>query len=136
MIVIRSEDVADTARHVAGSGWDSKRMIVAADGMGYSVHETRVHEGTESHLHYKNHLETNYCIAGEGEVVDVATGETFAIRPGTIYALDKHDEHIIRATTGDLHLVCVFNPPVAGTETHNDEGGYDAAPANPENPAR
>lgn len=125
MIVIRSEDVANTARHVSGPGWDSKRMIVKADGMGYSVHETRVHAGTESRLHYQHHLETNYCVAGEGEVVNIATGETHQIRPGTIYALDQHDDHIIRATQGDLHLVCVFNPPVAGTETHNADGGYE-----------
>ncbi|HEY0517997.1 MAG TPA: ectoine synthase [Ilumatobacteraceae bacterium] len=127
MIIVRSDDIANTDRHVSGPGWDSKRMIVKADGMGYSVHETRIFEGTESHLHYKNHLETNYCLAGEGEVVDVATGETFAIVPGTIYALDQHDEHIVRATNGDLHLVCVFNPPVAGTETHNADGGYEPA---------
>ncbi|MCU1400853.1 MAG: ectC [Acidimicrobiales bacterium] len=126
MIVIRSEDVANTARHVSGDNWDSKRMIVKDDGMGYSVHETRILEGTESRLHYEQHYETNYCYAGEGEVVDMATGETYAIRPGTIYALDQHDDHIVRATKGDLHLVCVFNPPVAGTETHNATGGYDA----------
>ena len=111
MIIVRSEDIANTARHVSGPGWDSKRMIVEADGMGYSVHETRILEGAESHLHYKHHLET--------------TGETFQIRPGTIYALDQHDEHVLRATNGDLHLVCVFNPPVQGTETHNADGGYE-----------
>ena len=125
MIIVRSEDIANTSRHVSGPGWDSKRMIVKGDGMGYSVHETRVIEGSESRLHYLHHLETNYCIAGEGEVVDVATGQTHQIRPGTIYALDQHDEHILRATKGDLHLVCVFNPPVTGTETHNADGGYE-----------
>ena len=66
MIIVRSQDIANTSRHVSGPGWDSKRMIVKSDGMGYSVHETRILEGTESHLHYKHHLETNYCIAGEG----------------------------------------------------------------------
>jgi len=126
MIVITSEEVANTARHVHGPNWDSKRMIVKADGMGYSVHETRIEEGTESRMRYEHHLETNYCYAGEGEVVDCATGQVFPIRPGTIYALDKHDEHILRATRGDLRLVCVFNPPVTGTENHNPTGGYDA----------
>ena len=89
MIIVRSEDIANTARHVSGPGWDSKRMIVKGDGMGYSVHETTIVEGSESHMQYKNHLETNYCVAGEGEVVDGATGETHQIRPGTIYALDQ-----------------------------------------------
>ena len=125
MIVIRSYDVANTARHVSGPGWDSKRMIVKGDGMGYSVHETRVVEGSVQHLHYKNHYETNYCYSGEGEVEDVATGKVYPLRPGTIYALDQHDEHIVRAIKGDLLLICIFNPPVTGTETHNADGGYD-----------
>ena len=127
MIVITSEEVANTKRHVFGPGWDSKRMIVKADGVGYSVHETRLVEGSVQHLQYKNHYETNYCYAGEGTVENVATGEVFPIKPGTIYALDQHDEHIVRAINGDLHLVCIFNPPVIGTETHNDEHGYDLA---------
>jgi L-ectoine synthase len=128
MIVIRSEDVADTLRHASGPGWDSKRMLVQQDGVGFSVHETRVHEGAELHLHYKNHFEANYCTAGEGEVVDVATGEAHPIRPGTLYVLNLHDQHILRATKGDLHLVCVFNPPLGGMETHQPDGSY-ALPA-------
>lgn len=67
---------------------------------------------------------TNYCYAGEGEVVDLATGVTHALRPGTLYALDRHDAHILRATRGDLRLVCVFNPPLAGDETHDASGSY------------
>jgi len=128
MIVVRSEDIADTPRHASGPGWDSKRMLVKQDGVGYSVHETRVHEGAELHLHYKNHFEANYCTAGEGEVVDVATGQAHPIRPGTLYVLNRHDQHILRATKGDLHLVCIFNPPLTGMETHQPDGSY-ALPA-------
>jgi L-ectoine synthase len=72
-------------------------------------------------------LETNYCVGGEGEGVEVATGKTFPIRPGTVYALDKNDAHILRATRGDLKLVCVFFPALTGTETHRPDGSY--APA-------
>ena len=50
-------------------------------------------------MEYKHHLETNYCVSGEGEVEDLATGQVFQIRPGTVYALDKHDAHIMRART-------------------------------------
>lgn len=124
MIVINAKQLIDTERHVRGPGWESTRMIVQQDGVGYSVHETRVHEGAELRLHYKHHYETNYCFEGEGEVVDVASGTRHPIGPGTIYALDKHDEHILRATKGDLRLVCVFNPPLAGTETHRPDGSY------------
>lgn len=128
MIVIHADDLTNTERHASGPGWESRRMIVKQDGIGYSVHETRVFEGAELHLHYKHHYEANYCLSGEGEVLDVATGATHAIRPGSLYALDKNDKHILRATRGDLRLVCVFNPPLTGQETHNPDGSY-ALPA-------
>jgi L-ectoine synthase len=127
MIVIHSQDLTDTERHARGPGWESRRMIVKRDGVGYSVHETRVFEGAELHLHYKHHYEANYCMEGEGEVLDVATGERHAIRPGTLYALNLNDQHVLRATKGDLRLVCVFNPPLSGTETHRADGSYAEA---------
>ncbi|MFA5664915.1 ectoine synthase [Castellaniella sp.] len=124
MIIRTAKDVEGTPRAASGPGWRSARLIVEQDGLGYSVHETVVLEGSELHLEYKNHFETNYCYAGEGEVVDLATGVTHALRPGTLYALDRHDAHILRATRGDLRLVCVFNPPLAGDETHDASGSY------------
>jgi L-ectoine synthase len=127
MIVRTLEDIIGTDRDVSGPGWLSRRLILRSDGMGASVHDTTVKEGSEQRLHYKHHFETNYCVGGEGEVVDVATGKTYPIRPGTVYALDKNDEHILRATKGDLKLVCVFTPPLTGTETHRPDGSY--APA-------
>src|ERR1700752_4355637 len=127
MIVRTLEDIIGTERDVSGPGWLSRRLILRSDGMGCSVHDTTVKEGSEQRLCYKHHFETNYCVGGEGEVVDVATGKTYPIRPGTVYALDQHDEHILRATKGDLKLVCVFPPPLTGTETHRPDGSY--APA-------
>jgi L-ectoine synthase len=124
MIVVTSAEIAGTPRDVSGPGWESRRMIVREHGMGHSVHETRVKEGAELHLHYKNHFETNYCLAGEGEVEHVETGRVFAIRAGTIYALNENDRHILRATKGDLMLVCVFTPPLAGDEVHQKDGSY------------
>ena len=124
MIVRNLEDIIGTERDVSGPGWRSRRLVLRGDGMGCSVHDTIVKEGAELRLHYRDHLETNYCIGGEGEVVELATGRSFAIRPGTVYALDKHDAHILRATRGDLKLVCVFVPPLAGGETHRPDGSY------------
>jgi hypothetical protein len=46
---------------------------------------------------------------------------------GMVYALDKNDAHILRATRGDLKLVCVFFPALTGSETHRPDGSY--APA-------
>ncbi|MBP2562491.1 L-ectoine synthase [Neorhizobium galegae] len=126
MIVRHIDDLRNTEQFVSTDKFTSTRLIIKADGMGYSVHHTLVQEGTEIPCHYKDHLETNYCIAGEGEVLDVETGAVHQIRIGTMYALNKHDEHVLRATKGTLHLICVFNPALAGAERHNPDGGYDA----------
>jgi L-ectoine synthase len=126
MIVRTLDEIIGTARHVSGEGWESRRILLRTDRMGFSLHDTIVKEGTEQRLHYKHHLEANYCIAGRGEVVDVKTGKTFAIGPGTLYALDQNDEHILRAIGGDLRLVCVFNPALTGQETHQADGSYAA----------
>jgi L-ectoine synthase len=124
-VIVRTlDEIAGTARDVAGEGWQSRRILLKSDGMGFSLHDTIVRQGTEQRLHYKHHLEANYCISGRGEVVDVKTGKTYPIVPGTLYALDRNDEHILRALDGDLRLVCVFNPPLSGEEKHRADGSY------------
>lgn len=97
----------------------SRRFLVQADGMGYTLTDTIVNAGTTSHLQYRNHLEACYCIAGRGEVVD-EVGRSLPIEPGTMYALDRHDAHLLVAGPDeDLRLVCVFAPALLGTERHS-----------------
>lgn len=124
MIVRTLDEVISGPNHASGPGWESRRILLKADGMGFSLHDTLVKEGEELHLEYKHHLEANYCIEGEGEVTEIATGRTWPIRPGTLYALDRNDAHVLRATKGNLRLVCVFNPPLSGTERHQADGSY------------
>tara|TARA_R100001039_G_scaffold37191_2_gene35173 strand:- start:5 stop:313 length:309 start_codon:yes stop_codon:yes gene_type:complete len=101
-------------------------MLLADDNMGFSFHITTIFADTETHMHYKNHLESVYCISGKGEIKDLATGQTHAITPGTLYVLDKHDKHILYAHE-ELSLACVFNPPVTGREVHDADGAYPAS---------
>lgn len=96
----------------------SRRFLVAADGMGYTVTDTIVRAGTKSRIEYRNHLEACYCIEGSGEVVD-ADGTSHPIVPGTLYALDQHDPHdLVASSQEDLRLVCVFSPALRGDEAH------------------
>jgi L-ectoine synthase len=93
--------------------------------MGFTVCHTVVRAGSESRLHYIRHFEACYCIAGAGEVEDMS-GTVHRIEPGTIYVLDEHDEHFLRAdAANDMVLVSVFNPPLKGTERHvlGQDGG-------------
>jgi L-ectoine synthase len=128
MIVVHLEDVLGTEAEVDTEGWTSRRLIYRDAGMGYSVNDTVIKPGAELEMEYRNHLETVYCIEGEGEIVDLATGRTHAIRPGTLYALNNHDRHVLRANKGThMRMVCVFNPPLTGREVHDATGAYALA---------
>jgi L-ectoine synthase len=97
----------------------SRRFLLDADGVGYTVTDTIVRAGTTSKLEYRRHIESCYCIAGRGEVID-ASGKSYIIEPGMLYALDKNDSHLLIASPDeDLRLVCVFSPALKGDEHHS-----------------
>ncbi|PKP84756.1 MAG: L-ectoine synthase [Alphaproteobacteria bacterium HGW-Alphaproteobacteria-2] len=126
MIVRDVNDLKETDREVSDAHWKSVRLLLADDGMGFSFHITTIEVGSEHTFHYKHHFESVYCISGRGSITDLANGETHAIRPGVIYALNLHDRHTVRAEE-ELVLACCFNPPVTGKEVHREDGSY--APA-------
>lgn len=123
MIVKQLDDLIGTEDDVKAETWNSRRLLLRKDKMGFSLHDTIIYAGTETHIWYQNHLEAVYCIEGEGEIETVADGKVYQIKPGTMYALNLHDEHYLRARK-DLRLVCVFNPPVTGREVHDEDGVY------------
>jgi len=125
MIVRSLMEIQNTDRDVTGrsGNWTSRRLLLKEDGMGFSLHDTVIRAGTETPIWYKNHLEAVYCIEGSGEIELVEKSGIIPIRPGTMYALNNHDRHILRAKT-DLRLVCVFNPALTGREDHDKDGAY------------
>jgi L-ectoine synthase len=153
MIVRNMDEAEKTDRRVVAENWESTRLLLKGDGMGFSFHITTIYPGTETRIWYKNHLESVYCIEGEGEVevldgvkdggriderrayergerdsgagldTDGSGGKIYKIAPGTIYILDQHDRHLLRAKT-PLKLACVFNPPLHGKEVHDENGAY------------
>ena len=123
MIVRSLDEIAGTERDVSGEGWRSRRLLVRDDGMGFSLSDTTVVAGAELHLQYRHHLEACYCVEGDAEIEDLATGAHHRIGPGIAYALDEHDEHVLRVNR-ELRLVCIFNPALTGGETHDAHGGY------------
>lgn len=123
MIVRNLTEAEKSGRRIVTDNWESTRLSLADDKMGFSFHITTIYAGTETEIWYRNHLETVYCISGEGEVETVDDGEIHKIEPGTIYILDKNDRHLLRAGT-ELKLACVFNPALNGREVHDDSGAY------------
>jgi L-ectoine synthase len=123
MIVRSLEDIRKSGHEIKSDGWTSRRYLLNKDKMGFSFHETIIDEGAELNMWYKNHLESVYCVAGEGQIIARDTGEKWDIKPGTIYALDKHDKHTLICHK-ELRLLCAFNPPCTGQEKHDAEGAY------------
>lgn len=126
MIVRDLKKLENTERAVSDAQWTSVRMLLADDNMGFSFHITTLKAGSEHTFHYKNHFESVYCMSGKGSITDLATDETHEIYPGVMYALNLHDKHTLRAEE-ELVMACCFNPPVTGTEVHQEDGSYVAA---------
>ena len=124
-----------TPREVHADTWVSRRLLLKEDGMGFSFHETTLYSGTETRMWYKNHLEAVLCVEGEGEIEDLGTGERHEIMPGVIYAHNEHARHILRARK-NLRMICVFNPPCTGRETHDADGAYPLLEDEPAGAAR
>ncbi|MGP0583987.1 ectoine synthase [Paenibacillus timonensis] len=122
MIVKHLSNIVGTIDDVDTETWNSRRLILAKDNMGFSLNDTLIKAGTETLIWYKNHVEAVYCIEGEGEI-EVIGGETYPISPGMMYALNGHEKHYLRARS-QLRVICVFNPPLTGREVHDEEGTY------------
>lgn len=123
MIIRNLKEAEASDRRVVSQGWESTRLLLKNDNVGFSFHITTIYKDAELHMHYQNHFESVYCISGKGEIEDLATGKIHPIAPGTIYILDKHDKHILRAEE-EMKMACVFNPPLNGKEVHNADGVY------------
>ena len=109
------QSIIGTDRDVAGDGWRSRRLILAAEGLPFSVHETTLDRDRTFRFKYAAHSETVYCIEGEGSVENASTGESFALAPGRIYSVSIGDDHVVRSRS-EMKLLCIFHPPLEGTE--------------------
>ena len=125
MIVRTLAEAEQSERRIVSpdGNWESTRLLLKNDNMGYSFHITTIYAGADFRMHYKNHLESVYCISGEGEVETTEDGKVWKIEPGTVYCLDKNDRHYLRPKT-DMVVACVFNPALKGNEVHDEDGAY------------
>jgi len=126
MIVRNLQQAEQTRRRIISpdGNWESTRLLLKNDNMGFSFHVTTIYAGADFRMHYQNHLESVFCMSGSGEVETLADNRVYPIEAGTIYILDQNDEHILRAHS-EMKMACVFNPPLSGTEVHNAQGAYE-----------
>ena len=91
--------------------------------MGVTLTDAILEPGLDQVFWYTNHLEAVYCIEGEGILEDLATGKTYSIKQGVLYALDQHERHRLKVKTR-MRVICTFVPPLVGGEIHDAEGSY------------
>ena len=123
MIVRTLEEARKSERRVTAENWESIRLVLQDDKMGFSFHITTIYANTETHIWYQNHLESVHCISGRGEIETLEDGKVYPITPGTIYILDQNDRHLLRAFD-EMQLACVFTPALTGAEVHDENGVY------------
>jgi len=125
MKVIKGGDLSEgRVMEFTPGGFFSHRFLLEEDGMGYTVTRTVIPPEGPQRWHYPHHLEACYCVAGTGELVDLATGEHHTIEPDTLYALDRNDAHTFEALGGPVTLICVFSPALRGNEAHKAGHSY------------
>src|SRR5688572_27942552 len=117
MIVRHLDVIRDSNRNVITDGWESARILLKNEGMGFSFHITTMYAGQELRMHYKHHLVVVFVLQGKCTIEDLATGEHHDLRLGMLYALNAHDRHIVRPST-DIVTACLLNSPVSGRAVH------------------
>jgi L-ectoine synthase len=121
MIVKTRADVIGTKGEARGDKWRSLRFLHKEDAMGVTLVDGLLEPGFDMVLWQKNHLEACYCVEGEGTVEELESGRVHEIKAGTLYAMNNHDRHRIRAVT-QMRVICTFVPPLSGAEVHDADG--------------
>ncbi|MBC5748549.1 ectoine synthase [Dysosmobacter sp. NSJ-60] len=123
-MIIRQENSLPESQYAKTDHWESFRIFVKKDQLGCSFHKCINKANTEHVLWYKNHKEIVVIVDGLAEVVNLSTGETHSLGPGSAYALTG-DRHIFRAIT-EVTSYCVFLPGLNGDEVPDEDGVYPA----------
>ncbi len=101
------------------------RLLTKSDRLGFSLSEARASQAGQSDLWYKHHWEANYVRSGNATLENRSTGERWRLEPGVLYCVGPRDRHrIIRDEPSDMRIISVFNPPIEGEETHDENGAY------------
>ena len=120
MLIVPSAFAVPALQSLAGRGYTPLLVVTPPPrraGRGRRLQQVplaQMAEDLQIPLHRTNDVNGR---TSRGEIEAVTDGRTWRIEEGTIYALDRHDEHYLRADPGsDLRLVCVFNPPLTGRD--------------------
>ncbi|MFI0421893.1 ectoine synthase [Spongiactinospora sp. 9N601] len=116
MIFRNIADIQHTERDVHHEYYRSTRLLLAGDGAGVGLTDTTLHPGVKGTYGYPDRTEIAYCVSGAATAVDLETGQEHAIAPGVLWVAPPGSRFTLTVTE-PTRLICVFDPPIEGTET-------------------
>ncbi|PZG31347.1 L-ectoine synthase [Spongiactinospora gelatinilytica] len=116
MIFRNIADIQHTERDVHHEYYRSTRLLLAGDGAGVGLTDTTLHPGVKGTYGYSDRTEIAYCVSGAATAVDLETGQGHAIAPGVLWVAPPGSRFTLTVTE-PTRLICVFDPPIEGTET-------------------
>ena len=134
-VISRLSDIIGTERDIDWSGGQkkgqSRRFLRQDDGFNVSVHYTICYKNNTFPLVFKKNFEVLYYVKGD---VTYKWGQDFShsqhfqqtsIADGDacVFIMNEHEEHEMHVLSQDSESICVFYPPLKGTETHDFSKG-------------
>ena len=84
MIVRTFQEISGTDRDIETENWRSRRIVLANDKVGFSLHETILKAGSVNDFWYAYHIEAVWIIEGEGELYDKDNDVSYQVGPGSL----------------------------------------------------
>ncbi len=109
------------------------RYLTKTDGLGFSVSDVFCSAGLDEVLWYKHHWEAVYIVAGRGTLEEISSGQQWELEPGMVYTVGPKDRHRFRAVD-NVHAIAIFNPPLSGDETYDEDGSFEPSGEIPSGP--
>ncbi|MBN3950373.1 MAG: ectoine synthase [Nostoc sp. NMS7] len=123
MLIKHKHELQNTSRAIQTKDWSTIRFLLEEDGVGITVTDVNIHEGSDAVYHYKHHTEVCYCLQGNATLEDLQTGQVHQVRPGTLWVSRKGERFRFVAKV-HTRLISIFIPALLGTEVNDEEGSF------------
>lgn len=124
-VVRHLSELVGTERDIDWTSGRSRRYLIKEDGFPLGLHNTSVYAKTKSRLEYRNHIESVYYIAGratyhwaDADGKWIHEESRIDKDNGTSFLMNLHDPHLVEIHDQESYCVAVFDPVLAGKETH------------------
>ena len=129
-LVQKQEHLAGSDRDVDWQHGRSRRHLLASDGFNLTLTSTLCFPNFVSPMTYRNNYEMALYLRGDvtytwnnGENSHQFKQESCEEGAGCVFLMNNNDAHEVHTRDMECECLCVFSPPLTGTETHDFKSG-------------